>query len=206
MYIGRLQHHNFQWEDESYETLILKYPNCQSALKWWCNAWGEKSRFNIETNKLLKEFILQNPPTFLISDKCCDGAKKATAKQIDKKYDCCIKFIGERRSEGGKRASAHHSCFDYNENDTVQSYRPLFFWTDQDKEEYKNWYHIKYSDCYEVWGMERTGCAGCPFGSKFEEELSVISQHEPRLKQAVQNIFGQSYEYTRAYKKFKEGE
>lgn len=204
MYIDRLQNHNFQWEDEPYEALVLKYPNCQSALKWWCNAWGDNSRFNIERNKLLKEFMLQNPPSFSISDKCCNGAKKETAKQIDKEFSCCIKFIGERRSEGGIRALRHHSCFDYNENDIVQSYRPLFFWTDQDKQEYKDWYHIKYSDCYEIYGMSRTGCAGCPFGSKFEDELSIISQYEPKLKQAVQNIFGESYEYTRAYKKFKE--
>lgn len=127
MCINRLQKYNFQWEDEPYETLVLKYPNCQSALKWWCNAWGENSRFNIEKNKLLKEFILQHPPTFSISDKCCNGAKKATAKQVEKEFDCCIKFIGERRAEGGIRALRHHSCFDYNENDIVQSYRPLFF-------------------------------------------------------------------------------
>lgn len=204
MFMGRLQNHNFQWEDAPYEILSSKYPNCQAALKWWCNAWGEKSRFNIEANKLLKEFILEHPPTFRISEKCCNGAKKETAKQIDKDFDCCVKFIGERRAEGGMRALRHHSCFDYNENDIVQSYRPLFFWTDQDKQEYKDWYRVKYSDCYEAYGMTRTGCAGCPFGSKFEDELSIISQYEPRLEQAVQNIFGESYEYTRAYRKFKE--
>lgn len=38
MYINRLQNHDFQWENGSYEDLIKKYPKCQSALRWWCNS------------------------------------------------------------------------------------------------------------------------------------------------------------------------
>lgn len=52
--------------------------------------------------------------------------------------------------------------------------------------------------------MKRTGCAGCPFGRDFENELTVIQTYEPRLSIAVNNIFKDSYEYTRAYKKFVE--
>lgn len=43
-YISRLQKHNFNWEDDKFETLTTKYPNCESALRWWCNAHGENSR------------------------------------------------------------------------------------------------------------------------------------------------------------------
>ena len=63
-YIQRLQKHGFQWEDEPLEILLDRYSGCQSALKWWCNAWGEGSRFNIQKNKYLKEFIISNPPRF----------------------------------------------------------------------------------------------------------------------------------------------
>lgn len=45
-------------------------------------------------------------------------------------------------------------------------------------------------------------CAGCPFGRDFEQELSVIEHYEPKLYKAVNNIFGDSYEYTRKYKAF----
>ena len=50
--------------------------------------------------------------------------------------------------------------------------------------------------------MKRTGCAGCPFGRDFEYELEVIQKYEPRLYKAVNNIFGESYEYTRRYREF----
>ena len=37
--------------------VIKEYPKCKCALQWWCNEKGEKSSFNINRNKLLKEFI-----------------------------------------------------------------------------------------------------------------------------------------------------
>ena len=99
---------------------------------------------------------------------------------------------------------ANHSCFDQPAEGETPTYRPLFFWSDEDKRQYKEHYGVRYSDCYEVWGMKRTGCAGCPFNSRFEEELELIQKYEPRLVAAVQNIFGDSYEYIRAYRAFKE--
>ena len=76
--ISRLQRHNFKWEDEPFDVLYKKYPKCKAALKWWCNEFGVKSKFNIERKKHLKEFMIENPPTFKISGKCCDYAKKSS--------------------------------------------------------------------------------------------------------------------------------
>ena len=146
---------------------------------------------------------MSNPPDFKISDKCCNGAKKNPAKTFYKEIDCCLRIIGERRSEGGIRAQRHRSCFDPVADGEVPSYRPLFFWTDEDKQQYKDHYGIRYSDCYELYGMKRTGCAGCPFNSRFEEALQTIHEYEPKLGLAVQNIFGKSYDYTRKYREFK---
>lgn len=42
-FINRLQRHEFQWEDEDFETLYKKYPKCKAALKWWCNKWERKN-------------------------------------------------------------------------------------------------------------------------------------------------------------------
>jgi hypothetical protein len=74
----------------------------------------------------------------------------------------------------------------------------------KDKEEYKECFNVRYSDCYEVWGMKRTGCAGCPYGKNFEEELELMRKYEPKLFKAANNIFKDSYAYTRAYWKFRE--
>ena len=203
--ISRLQKHNFKWEDKSLEELLIEYPKCKAALKWWCNAWGKDGKispYDIGYVRHLKEFIIQNPPTFKISNKCCHYAKKLPATRFKESTNCDLNCVGIRRSEGGVRSMRYSSCFTQGFG-TTDEYRPLFWFTDSDKEDYDNHYGIQHSDCYEVWGMKRTGCAGCPFGKNFEIELEVINQHEPKLYNAVNKIFGESYNYTRRYYEFK---
>lgn len=83
-------------------------------------------------------------------------------------------------------------------------YRPLFWYKDSDKEDYEKAYGIVHSKCYTEYGLKRTGCCGCPYGRDFEFELNVIKKYEPKLYKAVTNIFKDSYEYTREYRKFRQ--
>ena len=205
--MGRLQKNGFQWEDEPLEVLCSKYPNCKSALKWWCNQYTidkgfEKvSRFDIGYNKHLKEFIIANPPQFNIANKCCTYAKKNVSKKFIKEngIDCMI--IGIRRAEGGIRSAVYKNCFNHCKSD-CDNYRPIFWYSDQDKIDYEQLFDVTHSDCYAKYGMVRTGCAGCPFNRKFEEEKHTIETFEPKLCGAINKIFGDSYEYTRKYKQF----
>lgn len=166
--MSRLQRHDFKWENKSFDELYMEYPRCKSALQWWCNNNGEGSSFNIMRNKLLKEFIVANPPNFNISNKCCNFAKKNLAKRFNRENETDLNVVGVRKAEGGVRATRYKSCFDI-KDDTHDEYRPLLYFTDQDKEEYKKHFNVTYSDCYKVWGMKRTGCAGC----HLEESLKV---------------------------------
>lgn len=199
--IYRLQKHSFKWEDRSFEELYKEYPKCKIALNWWCNNSGDKSRFNISRNKYLKEFMVKNPPTFQISNKCCLYAKKNIIHKLISEQGYDLNIFGIRKAEGGARSSAYKTCFD-DDGDGYDNYRPLFWYKDSDKQEYENAYEICHSDCYVVYGLPRTGCAGCPFGRDFEDELEVIQEYEPKLYKAVNNIFGDSYEYTRKYLEF----
>lgn len=200
-YISRLQKHNFQWEDEKLEPLLEKYPKCKAALKWWCNAWGEQSKFNIEYNKWLKEFIILNPPIFKISNKCCHYAKKIVAKHVKKDYKCDLSIVGVRKAEGGARSSAYKNCFSDNEG-KADEYRPIFWYKNYDKKDYEYHYGIEHSRCYTKYGLLRTGCCCCPFGRDFEYELEITKKYEPKLFVAVNNIFSDSYSYTRKYREF----
>lgn len=206
-WISRLQRHNFQWEDEPFEILIQKYPNCKAALRWWCNDYpknknGMEATYNIGYNKYLKEFMIENPPQFAISNKCCEGAKKDVAKDYKKKNNIKLSLVGVRKAEGGARARIPN-CFTENcGNSGVDEYRPLFWYKKANKELYDKHFDIQHSRCYSEYGLKRTGCAGCPFGRDFEFELEVIKKYEPKLYKAINKIFGDSYEYTRKYKEF----
>ncbi len=203
-YIGRLQSHGFHWEDEPFEDLYAKYPDCKAALKWWCNEWGGDSRINISNNRLLKEFMIANHPPMPISDKCCSGAKKDVAHDYIRRMGVTLNVVGIRKAEGGVRATAYDSCFSEptRRGDAAQ-FRPLFYLTDEDKDIYCERRGVVHSDLYCKYGFIRTGCACCPFGSRFEEELRIAEWIAPNLAKAAKSIFGPAYEYTRAYRQFK---
>lgn len=202
--IARLQRHQFKFEDKSFEELYKEYPKCKVPLKWWTDSWfgGRHSSFNISRNKWLKEFLVENPPTFKISDKCCYWTKKKTAFDYLKENDVDLNIVGLRKSEGGIRAAAFKTCFEHRENQAAYL-RPIFWFKNSDKEEYEALFDVTHSRCYTEYGMTRTGCAGCPYSRTFEKDLEIIKKYEPKLYKAVNNIFGQSFEYTRKFIEFK---
>ena len=203
-FISRLQRHNFKWEDRPYDELIKEYPKCSSALKWWCDDKGEGSMFSIRRNKWLKEFMIANPPDFKISNKCCKYSKKDPVKYFMKENDFDLNCYGVRKAEGGVRASAYKNCFTDNstKDNKIDEYRPIFWYKDDTKKVYEEFFNVIHSKCYTEYGLKRTGCAGCSYGRNFEEELKILKEHEPNLYKAVNNIFGKSYEYTRKYREF----
>lgn len=201
----RLQKHGFKWEDEDFSTLYARYPRCKAALRFWCNDWGEKSRFNIEWVRYLKEFLIVAKPEIKFSSMCCNVSKKAPLEKYQKSVNCDLFITGERRSEGGARASAHTSCFEKPKNIGIAHFMPLFYWDDETKAEYKRSEGIKYSDCYEVYGLTRTGCVGCPFGQNLDYELSVMKEFEPKLYKLCWIIFGDSYKLRSEFSEFRKG-
>lgn len=187
-----------------------RYPKCESVINFLCccNAAGEPRpniQLVINSSKYMRDFIGEYPPDFKISAKCCDYCKKQVAHNVQKDYEMIV--TGERRDEGGMRSvprkDSSSMCFAETASGQYRL-RPLYYVSDKDKEWYKNFYGIKYSDAYEVYGLTRTGCCGCPISYKAVEDLEKIRPYEPNVVKAAWNIFGKSYEYRRKYNEYKE--
>ena len=204
-----------QAEDKAAKRKELKerYPKCESLINFLCccNAKGEPRpniQLVINSSKYMLDFIRECPPDFQISAKCCDYCKKQLAHRVQKSYDMVI--TGERRDEGGMRSvprseqwnATNTMCFAQS-SDGKYRFRPLYYVTDKDKAWYKEYYGIKYSDAYEVYGLTRTGCCGCPISYKAVEDLEKIRPYEPNVVKAAWNLFGKSYEYRRKYSEYK---
>lgn len=205
-WIERLQRHDFKWEDKPFDILYKEYPKCRAALRWWCNDFsrsetGKESSFNIGYNQFLKEFMVQNPPDFKISNKCCHYAKKITASKFKSQGKFDLNIYGVRKAEGGARRAAYKTCFSSGKNG-CDEYRPIFWYLSDTKKIYEAHYNIEHSRCYDEYGLKRTGCAGCPYGQNFETELAAMKNYEPSLFKVVNYIFKESYEYTRKYRRF----
>lgn len=186
-----------------------RYPGCESLLNFLCccNSEGEPRpniQLVINSSKYMRDFISECPPDFKISARCCDYCKKQVAHQIQKDYDMVI--TGERRDEGGMRSVPRKDnttlCFTETESGQYRL-RPLYYVSDADKAWYKAHYGLRYSDAYEVYGLTRTGCCGCPISYKAVEDLELIRPYEPTLVKAAWNVFGKSYEYRQQYNAYK---
>lgn len=197
-----MQNHNFLYEDESFEELSDRYPRMKGALKWWCNVGAELSDFFIiDRAPHMKQFIMENPPDFKISKKCCTYAKKKAFANFAKGKGYDLSCVGLRKSEGGSRASINN-C--YSDNSAIHNFRPIFWFRDVDKDEYCKHYGVTHSRCYTEYGLKRTGCVGCPYNKNILNELEIIKKYEPKLYRAAIGVFGKSYEYTRRYLEFRE--
>ena len=198
-------------EDKAAKRAELKerYPGCETTINFLCccNSKGEPRpdiQLVINSSKYMLDFITDNPIPFKVSNKCCDYCKKQLAHSVQKSYDMVI--TGERRDEGGMRSVPRKDntsmCFSETA-DGKYRLRPLFYVSDADKQWYKDYYKIRYSDAYEVYGLTRTGCCGCSISAKATEDLEKIRPYEPSLVKAAWNVFGDSYRYRQQYNDYK---
>ena len=199
-------------EDKAAKRKELKkrYPKCESLINFLCccNSAGEPRpniQLVINSSKYMRDFINEYPPDFKISAKCCDYCKKQVAHKVQKDFEMII--TGERRAEGGMRSVPRkdNTSLCFTETGSGQfRLRPLYYVTDDDKAWYKEHYGLKYSDAYEIYGMKRTGCCGCPISYRAVDDLELIRPFEPNLVKAAYNVFGKSYEYRAKYNEYKE--
>ena len=199
---------------EKLKELEEKYPKCTTLIRFLCSCdknaeYISNKQLGLDSEKYMLDFLIENPPDFQISAKCCDYCKKQVAHQIQKDFDMVI--TGERMAEGGVRSinktmltnPLNTMCF-YEQSDGKHRLRPLYYVSDKDKAWYKEYYGITYSDAYEVYGLTRTGCCGCPISYEAIDNLDKIRPYEPNVVKAAWNIFGDSYRYRQVYNAYKE--
>lgn len=200
-----------QAEDKAAKRKELKerYPGCEQAINFLCccNSAGEPRpniQLVINSSKYMLDFIKENPIPFRVSNHCCDICKKQPAHAIEKQFDMVI--TGERRDEGGMRSvprsDSSTMCFTETAAGKFRL-RPLYYVSDADKQWYKNFYGIRYSDAYEVYGLKRTGCCGCAISARASSDLELIRPYEPNVVKAAWAIFGDSYRYRAKYNEYK---
>lgn len=186
-----------------------RYPGCETTINFLCgcNSAGEprpEIQLVINSSKYMLDFIKENPIPFKVSNKCCTYCKKNVAHDAQKSFDMVI--TGERRDEGGMRSVPKKDntsmCFSETA-DGQYRLRPLFYVSDADKQWYKEYHNIRYSDAYEVYGFKRTGCCGCSISANAVNDLELLKEYEPKLYKAAWNIFGDSYRYRQQYNEYK---
>lgn len=141
---------------------------------------GENVFFNL--NKSARENLLSGK-LHKVSNKCCLYIKEKPmidyAKQTGKKA-----IIGVRQSESKTRKAKYETCLQSNGN-----FAPIYDFSDVLIEDIYKAYDIEIPNCYIY--VQRTGCAGCPYGRNCEKELALLPEQQRR--KAI-DYFKESYD------------
>ena len=127
-----------------------------------------------------------------ISSKCCDRLKKDPLHEWQKENKKPYAIIGIMASEGGERVSAQCLAF---KNDKLKAFQPLAPLTKDWEDWFIEKYGIELSTIYrEPYNFYRTGCKGCPFALKLQQELDILEKFFPEERKQCEIIWKPVYE------------
>lgn len=131
------------------------------------------------------------------ANKCCQYMKKYPFKDFAKENNMSGAYSGVRVAEGGTRAMAYKTCtvVKMNGDKKYITSMPIYDWTNEIVEEFIEYFNIKLSDAYEVYGCKRTGCCACPYSSNLKEELEMLYVYEPLKYKAIMKWMKDVYIY-----------
>lgn len=127
-----------------------------------------------------------------ISDKCCLRLKEEPIHKWSAENHKPYGILGIMASEGGRRIGA--VCLAFN-GDKLKNFQPLVPIT----KEWEEWFIDKYKvDICEIYkppyNFVRTGCKGCPFAIKLQDELEVLEKFFPAERKQCEFIWKPVYE------------
>lgn len=137
--------------------------------------------------KLKYQFYEKMP--FKISDRCCFKMKKEPAHQWAKENKKKTTITGMKSDEKGQRT--HITCV-VNDGEKFHPLVPV-------SDEWEDWFiqrqGIKLCKLYyPPFNFERTGCKGCPFALKLQEQLDLMAIYMPNEKAQCEMIWKPVYE------------
>lgn len=143
-----------------------------------------------------KHFNLLHPDhEYKMSAECCTQIKKKPFYDYYRENIIDGYMTGMRKAEGGARSVHYKTCKSFITLDGIQILHvmPMFYWKDEDVDNFIKEYNIKLSDAYGVYGLFRTGCIGCPFAKDKTQMLKALYDHEPNKYKAVIKWLGDVY-------------
>ena len=113
-----------------------------------------------------------------ISDSCCIELKEKPIAKYEKENNKPHKILGLRKAEGGRRATLG-GCKTFKNNKL--SFSPLYVVSNEWEQWFIDKYNIKLAKLYyPPYNFERTGCKGCPFSLKLQEQLDTMDEFDMR--------------------------
>ncbi len=133
--------------------------------------------------------MLHDDFPIIASKDCCTVMKKKPFAKYARENGVRGFMTGIRKDEGGARElnaivydGKKRICTSLSHGYIKKS--PIIDWTNADINEFINQYDVPLSRAYTEFGMERTGCMGCPYSMNVDKSLEYLFYHEPNRYKA----------------------
>lgn len=166
------------------DEMISRYQK-GSRTKNTMDAITGEGRITFKLNSKARELTLNNK-LHKVSNKCCKVIKKDTLHSYEKTSGKKA-ILGIRGGESVMRKAQYKTCFTKD-----KKFTPIHDLTDELLEKIYKKYNIEIPEVYNY--INRTGCMGCPYGSRSgntEKELALL---KPNQKKFICEYFKESYE------------
>lgn len=154
---------------------------------------GWRSRMSLPT----KHFHFLHPDLeYEISNRCCEFMKKKPMVQFLLDNDLNGYYMGVRSAEGGVRQMQYTACTaqkKVNRKKTATISMPIIDWSDELLDEFIEKYNVSLSDAYTRYGMNRTGCIGCPYNLALDRDLEILYVFERNKYNAIMKWMSHVY-------------
>ena len=149
--------------------------------------WGERSTC---PKKLKHQFDKRYK--LKISDKCCVNLKEKPLEVWGKENKKPYIILGVMRSEGGRRERS--TCLSF-KGKKLRAFQPMVSLTEEWEEWFIKKFDIQICDIYKPpYNFTRTGCKGCPFALKLQNELDTLEKFFPTERKQCEAIWKSIYE------------
>lgn len=134
------------------------------------------------------------------SDKCCIKLKKTPVAKWSVENNRPITITGMRKEEGGQRQSVKGCTIFYDKESTkLHKFHPLLVVSENWINQFVEKFDIKLCKLYyPPYNFKRTGCKGCPFALKLQEQLDLLEKFFPTERKQCELLWKPVYdEYRR---------
>lgn len=157
---------------------------------------GRKITKYVCSKKLLYQF--EEKGKYNYSNLCCYKLKKEPVHKWEKHFHRHMVITGMRSEEGGNRERIK-GCILTDKKGKLIKFHPLLVVSEAWEDWFIKEYNIQLCKLYyEPYNFKRTGCKGCPFALKLQEQLDIMEKYLPNERKQCEFIWKPIYdEYRR---------
>ena len=187
-----LEKYGYPFKSKEHSLYVSVYQNKgteSKTIQRYLNPSEKRKSFGCPLNL---NYQFEKDFTIKISNQCCYKLKKEPVKKWEKENNKSITITGMRRDEGGTRKSL--DCI-ITKNGKAIKFHPLAVVDDDWENEFIKRNNIQLCKLYyPPFNFDRTGCKGCPFALKLQEQLDTMLMYLPNEKKQCEMIWKPIYE------------